>query len=134
MPTSTLDALASTTLNVADAIPLYESDEHSVYWIGSQSHDDEIACNTYLLVDEGEGYIFEPGGLSHFKDTFDKASSIIASFDISHILLSHQDPDVCASLPSWLQFNPDIKVVCSHLWERFMPHYMVYNINYLSMP
>jgi len=134
MAQSILETLSNTTLNVTDVIPLYESDQHSIYWIGSQSHDDEIACNTYLLVDEGEGYIFEPGGLSHFKSTFDKASSILASFDITHVLLSHQDPDVCASLPSWIQFNPDIKVVCSHLWERFMPHYMVYNIDYLCMP
>ncbi|MDX8395587.1 MAG: MBL fold metallo-hydrolase [Mariprofundaceae bacterium] len=129
-----LGTLNNNSLNSAEIIPLYESDNHSIYWIGTVVTDEEIPCNSYLLVDEGEGYIFEPGGLSHFKPTYDKVSSIISPFEVSHLLLSHQDPDVCASLPSWLQFNPDLKVVCPSLWNRFMPHYMVYNVQYLCVP
>ncbi|MDX8404392.1 MAG: hypothetical protein R8K54_08305 [Mariprofundaceae bacterium] len=133
MSGSVLATLNNESLDAKELIPLYESDNHSIYWIGTHGEDEEIRCNAYLLVDEGDGYIFEPGGLSHFKPTFDKVSSILSPFEITHLLLSHQDPDVCASLPSWLQFNPDLKIVCPHLWNRFMPHYMVYNVQYLSM-
>ncbi|MDX8388861.1 MAG: MBL fold metallo-hydrolase [Mariprofundaceae bacterium] len=133
MSENVLTTLKNGSLDKNDLIPLFESDNHSIYWIGTRTEEEELSCNAYLLIDEGEGYIFEPGGLSHFKPTYDKISSIMSPFDITHLLLSHQDPDVCASLPSWLQFNPDIKVVCPHLWNRFMPHYMVYDVQYLSM-
>lgn len=129
-----LKTIDNQSLNVNDVIPLYESDNHSIYWIGSVGEPEEIECNSYLLIDCGEAYIFEPGGLSHFQATFDKVSHKISPLELSHIFMSHQDPDVCASLPSWLQFNPDITIVCSHLWQRFLPHYMVYHAQYLAMP
>ncbi|MDQ6967584.1 MAG: MBL fold metallo-hydrolase [Mariprofundaceae bacterium] len=132
-----LKTIDNRSLNADDIIPLYESDTHSIYWIGSvekSEEPEEIECNSYLLVDCGEAYIFEPGGLSHFQGAFDKVCQKISPFEISHIFMSHQDPDVCASLPSWLQFNPDINIVCSHLWQRFLPHYMVYHAQYLAMP
>ncbi|MDQ6957123.1 MAG: hypothetical protein Q9M21_08000, partial [Mariprofundaceae bacterium] len=98
-----LKTIDNRSLSVDDIIPLYESDSHSIYWIGSVAEPEEIECNTYLMIDCGEAYIFEPGGLSHFQATFDKVSQKISPFDISHVFMSHQDPDVCASLPSWLQ-------------------------------
>jgi len=129
-----LTSLDNQTLSAEDVVPLFQSDNHSIYWIGAPGEDEEIPCNAYLLVDGDEGYILEPGGLSHFRPTADKVDEVFSTYNISHLLLSHQDPDVCSSLPSWLQFNPDMRVVCSRLWERFLPHYMAYNINYLEMP
>ncbi len=130
MGLSRLNAMQNAALNVQDAIALYESDKHSIYWIGSRDESEAIPCNSYLLIDEGEGYLFEPGGLSHFQPSFDKVSEKISPFDLSHVFLSHQDPDVCASLPSWLQFNPDMTIVCPDLWERFLPHYLVYGATF----
>jgi flavorubredoxin len=49
-------------------------------------------------------------------------------------MFSHQDPDVCASLPSWMEFNPGLKVVVPSLWVRFLPHYMAYNVQYVPVP
>ncbi|MFQ5485131.1 MAG: MBL fold metallo-hydrolase [Desulfobacterales bacterium] len=128
-----LAAIDNERIEAGDTIPLFESEQHSIYWVGSRLETEEIPCNTYLMVDEGEGYLFDPGGLSLFKPTYDKVESVLSAFEVGHILLSHQDPDVSASLPSWLEFNPDLAVVCSHLWNRFMPHYMAYNINYKNM-
>lgn len=134
MAGGTLNAIVNANLDVDGVIPLYESEEHSLYWIGSRGEGEEIRCNSYLLIDSGEAMIFEPGGLSHFQPTFDKVSELLSPFEITHMLVSHQDPDVCASLPSWLQFNPDIHIVCPKLWHRFMPHYMVYHANYQLVP
>lgn len=128
-----LTSLDNKALNAEDVILLYQSDDHSIYWIGAPDVDEEIPCNTYLMVDGDEGFILEPGGLSHFRPVADKVEEVFSAYNITHLLLSHQDPDVCASLPSWLQFNPDINVVCPHLWERFLPHYMAYNINFTEM-
>jgi len=133
MAMQTLAKLQDNMFNVDDVIPLYESEQHSIYWVGSRIVGEEIACHTYLLVDEGEGFLFEPGGLAYFQSIYDKVSEKISPFNLTHLLMSHQDPDVCASIPSWLQFNPDIQLICSELWDRFLPHYMVYGANFLSM-
>ena len=128
-----LRSLRNSDLKSSDVIALYESNHHSIYWVGSFGKDEEIQCNAYLLVDEGEGFIFEPGGASHFQPVLDKISEVISPYEVTHLLMSHQDPDVCGSLPYWQEFNPDLKVVCPALWERFLPHYMAYHVNYLSV-
>ncbi len=133
MGLSQLNAMHNASLNVDDAIPLYESENHSIYWVGCRDASEAIPCNSYLLVDEGEGYLFEPGGLSYFQPSFDKVSEKISPFELKYVFLSHQDPDVCASLPSWLQFNPDMTIVCPELWERFLPHYLVYDASFQCM-
>jgi len=129
-----LASINNKNLSAEDVILLHASDDHRIYWIGSRAEGEEIPCNTYLLIDADEGFILEPGGLSNFQPTVDKVDEVFSAYDITHLLISHQDPDVCASLPSWLQFNPDMNVVCPHLWERFLPHYRAYNMNFTGVP
>ena len=134
MAEGTLQRLENGALDAEGVIPLYLSDDHSLYWVGSFGEDEEIRCNSYLMIDGGQAWVFEPGGLAHFQPTFDKVSELISPFEITHMVVSHQAPDVCASLASWLQFNPDIQIVCPDLWHRFMPHFMVYHAQYQLVP
>jgi len=133
MPQKTLYQIQNQDVCIDDVVSLYESKQHSIYWVGARGEQEAIPCNSYLLIDEGEGYLFEPGGLGNFQATYDKVSEKISPFNVTHLLMSHQDPDVCASIPSWLQFNPDMTLVYSELWQRFLAHYMIYHANTLSM-
>lgn len=133
MQTDCLTTLTNRACDITKAIPLYQSPDHQIYWVGTLTRGEEIECNSYLLVDRGEGYLFEPGGFDRFQPTLDKINSVLSAQSITHLLFSHQDPDVCASLAAWLEFNPQITVVCSALWKRFMPHYMAYNATYQPM-
>ncbi|MER3424445.1 MAG: MBL fold metallo-hydrolase [Nitrospiraceae bacterium] len=133
MQNDCLSKLNNRDLNVSKAIPLYLTPDHQVYWVGTLTKGEEIECNSYLIVDRGEGYLLEAGGYDRFSPTLEKVNSVSSAQSLTHLLFSHQDPDVCASITGWLEFNPSLIVVCPSLWRRFMPHYMAYNVNYKAM-
>lgn len=127
----------STLTNHTDwskAVTLYDDPQHQIHWVGAVTGGEEVECNAYLLVDGGEGYLIEPGGYDRFGPVQEKVSQVSSASALTHLLFSHQDPDVCASLPSWMEFNKDLKAVVPHLWIRFLPHYMAYNVSYIPVP
>lgn len=128
-----VSTLSNVGLDDTKAIPLYQAPDHQVYWVGTVTGGEEVECNAYLLVDQGEGYLMEPGGYDRFVPVQEKVNSVFSAQSLTHLLFSHQDPDVCASISSWLEFNPRLSVVCPSLWQRFMPHYMAYNVKYQLM-
>lgn len=133
MSSDLLAKLQNRDIDATKTVPLYDSKGHQVYWVGAITQGEEIECNSYLVVDRGKGYLLEPGGYDRFTPVSEKVNSVFPAQSITHLLFSHQDPDVCASISSWLEYNPGITVVCPSLWQRFMPHYMAYNVKYQPM-
>lgn len=123
MATSPLFDLTSANVNPDQPILLYDGDDHKIYWVGVHSAGEEIECNSYLIVDGGAGYLLEPGGFDRFGPVFKKVCYLISPSAVSHMYFSHQDPDICASFPSWIKWNENIQMIVSSLWTRFMPHY-----------
>ncbi len=128
-----LPGLTNEGVDYSRAVALYQDSQHQIYWVGVHTGGEEIECNAYLLVDGGEGYLIEAGGYDRFTPVLDKVNEVCSASAITHLLFSHQDPDVCASLPSWMEFNKDLKVIVPALWIRFLPHYMAYNVSYLAV-
>jgi len=81
-----------------------------------------FSFNQYLIVDAGEGVLLDPGGYHVFERVFDNTLERIHPDHITRLFLSHQDPDITASLVSWLEVKPGVEVVLSRLWERFIMH------------
>ncbi|MDQ6964053.1 MAG: MBL fold metallo-hydrolase [Mariprofundales bacterium] len=120
------DDLQSSELSTEDAILLHDVPSHQVYWVGGAEMGESIPCNSWLIIDQDEGLLLEPGGHNHYHRVVNKVDSIFLSQGITHLICSHQDPDICASLASWVSHNPSMKVVTPHLWQRFLPHYMAH--------
>lgn len=140
MPKLPLLELTNATVDPTQPILLYDGDSHKVYWVGAHSTGEEIECNSYLIIDEGAGYLLEPGGFDRFAPVFKKVCYLMSPSAISHLYFSHQDPDICASFPSWVKWNEDIQLIISSLWQRFMPHYesrdvtgKSYRLNYIPV-
>ena len=138
-----LSGLTNSGVDFSKAVPLFQDSQHQVYWVGTHTGGEEIECNTYLLVDGGEGFLLEPGGYDRFVPVLGKVTQVVSISAITHLLFSHQDPDICASLPHWMRANfAKMKVVVPALWTRFMPHYMAYDmtalmadkLSYIPMP
>lgn len=72
-----------------------------IWWVGIVNKDTPFKCHAYLLYDGEEAVLFEPGPLANFPSIFQKVIQIIPLQSIRYIVLSHQDPDVCGSLPAW---------------------------------
>ena len=67
-----------------------------IYWVGYNT-ESIFRCNPYLIVDGDEAVLIDPGSSVDFFAVRSKVASIISLDKIKHIILHHQDPDLCGS-------------------------------------
>lgn len=84
-----------------------------VYWVGFYDEKANFHCNPYLLVDDNEAILIDPGSIPHFPVVARKVFSLVQPKQITKIILHHQDPDLCASVPIFedLIGRSDMKLV-----------------------
>jgi flavorubredoxin len=88
-----------------------------------ETHEDSfLSVNQYLIIEDGEGLLIDPGSESIFDELYDGVSEFITPSQIKYIFLSHQDPDVSGSIAQWA-VTTQAKFLMSGLWVRFMSHY-----------
>ncbi len=124
-----LFGMTNNGIDYSRAVPLFDDPQHQIYWVGVHTGGEEIECNSYLVVDGGEGFLLEPGGYDRYLPILQKVNQVSSAMAVTHLLFSHQDPDICASLPHWMRTGGmKMKVVVPAQWTRFMPHYMAYDM------
>jgi len=104
---------------------LFDDGEHKcvMFSFDDESHEDSfLSVNQYLIVQNGKGVLIDPGSEAIFDELYDAVSEFVEISDIKFIFLSHQDPDVSASIGQWASVTP-AKFIMSALWVRFMSHY-----------
>ena len=69
-----------------------------VYWVGTYDSSDPFQCNAYLILIHGKGIIIDPGSVLYFDNFVQKVSEIVEFKAITHIIVQHQDPDVCGNI------------------------------------
>lgn len=108
-----------------DPVEISHGDHHQFIWLGSGDPDTEkgVASNQYAIIDSGEAMLLDPGGYHVFDRVFANVTRLAKPDQITRALLSHQDPDVVASIVSWLEVQPRMKLYMSVLWDRFLPHF-----------
>lgn len=108
-----------------DTVEISAADQHQFVWLGSGDPEVEkgIASNQYAIIDAGEAMLLDPGGYHCFERVFTNVTRLVKPEKITRALLSHQDPDVVASIISWLEVQPRMKLYLSALWDRFLPHF-----------
>lgn len=82
-----------------------------------------IDTNEYLVVNNGQGLLPDPGGVEIFPPFVSALTRVIKIQDIKIIFASHQDPDIVSSLPFWTGLNDEIEVYCPWVWGQFIPHF-----------
>ncbi|MGR9044263.1 MAG: MBL fold metallo-hydrolase [Gammaproteobacteria bacterium] len=70
-----------------------------IYWVGFCDQKAQLHCNPYLLIDGDEAVLFDPGSVPEFPIIMRKIIDLISPDKISLVVVTHQDPDVCANLP-----------------------------------
>lgn len=80
--------------NINESIPI----TRDIFWVGFFEKSSKLHCNPYLLIDEDEAVIFDPGSIPDFPVIMRKIIDLINPNSISLIVVSHQDPDVCGNL------------------------------------
>ncbi|MCP5245232.1 MAG: MBL fold metallo-hydrolase [Burkholderiales bacterium] len=69
-----------------------------IYWIGFSEKLTRLHCNPYLLIEEDEAILFDPGSIPDFPVIMRKVIDLVNPNKISLVVVSHQDPDVCGNL------------------------------------
>ncbi len=69
-----------------------------VYWVGRNDPDTQLHCNSYLLVDEQDVVLIDPGSIPDFHVVMRKVLDVVSPEQITVVVASHQDPDVCGNL------------------------------------
>lgn len=84
-------------------------------------------CNTYVIIEEDEVVLIEPGSIIHFPETARKIMSVCDIKKTNYIILSHQDPDVGSATPVFESIiqNPALKIVTRKWNANFIYFYGV---------
>lgn len=113
-------------------ILLFEEGNHRIYWLGI---DEETAfrCNVFMICDEDEYIIVDPGNRAYFEVVKNRVSQITDPKNIASLILCHQDPDVGASMVDWIEFNKDITIVSSGRTNVLLPHYGISDYKFFDI-
>lgn len=104
---------------------LYDDGTHKcvMFSFDDESHEDSfLSVNQFLIVQNGEGILVDPGSEAIFDELYDAVSEHVPIANIKFIFFSHQDPDVAGSIGQW-SISTSAKFIMSSLWVRFMSHY-----------
>ena len=116
---------------------LFDDGTHKciMFSFDDESHEDSfLSVNQYLIVQNGEGILIDPGSEVVFDDLYDAVSKHLAIENLKFVFFSHQDPDVSGSITQW-GITTQAQFVMSELWVRFMSHYGVSELaRIISLP
>jgi len=101
---------------------LYQTPEHQNVLLEDQDVGEAVQANHHLVVHNGKGLILDPGGHKVYRKVLSDTTALLSKGALQTIFLSHQDPDIVASVNGWL-LTTDATAYCSDLWIRFVPHF-----------
>ncbi len=107
---------------------LYDDGTHKFIWLGWEEKEEEelVHVNQFLVMDQDEGAVLDPGGIHVFPRIVGNISRYIEVDRLKHLFFTHQDPDVCSGIAMWLSITP-AKVYISKWWVRFLPHFGIFD-------
>ncbi len=100
---------------------------NKIYWIGSYIENDPFQCHAYLIKNDDESILIDPGSMLEFESLIAKTRTIIDLKDIKYIILHHQDPDLAASVPviEKLIDRDDLQIVTHSRITVLLKHYLI---------
>lgn len=94
-----------------------------IYWVGGSDQDGGLHCNPYLIVDGDEAVLIDPGSVLDFESVYANVCSIVPLEKIKYVVLHHQDPDLCASVPLFEQKGANFKIVTHWRTQTLVKYY-----------
>jgi flavorubredoxin len=92
-----------------------------------------IDTNQYMVLANGRALLMDPGGIELFAPMLSSVLRHASVEQITDLFASHQDPDIISSLGLWDQALPNAKLHSPWLWEGFIRHFGMHNIEYVPI-
>lgn len=104
-----------------------------IYWVGFEELESHLHCNPYILIDDEEVVLFDPGSIPDFPSIMRKILDVVNPQTISLIVASHQDPDVCGNIAivEDVIANPELKFAVHSNTGRLTDHYGINSPSYI---
>ncbi len=96
--------------------------------------DKIIDTNQYLIRVGNRSLLMDPGGIELFAPMLAAILREIPLEELTDLFASHQDPDIISSLGLWDQALPKAVLHAPWLWEGFIRHFGMNNIEYDAVP
>lgn len=93
-----------------------------------------IDTNQYMVKTKDRALLMDPGGIEIFSSMLGSVLHHVPVEQITDLFASHQDPDIISSLGLWDQALPKAKLYAPWLWEGFIRHFGLHNIEYKPIP
>ena len=108
-------------------IQIYEG----VYWVGTRDVEGGLNCNPYLLVEEDEAILFDPGSALDIEEVCRNILDIIPLEKIKYVVLHHQDPDFCSGVPFLEKQGGNFKIITHWRTQNLVRYYGIKSDYYL---
>lgn len=92
-----------------------------------------IDTNQYMVVDGDRAFLMDPGGIEVFAPMLGAVLNHVNVKHITDLFASHQDPDIISSLGLWDQALPHARLHAPWIWEGFIRHFGMNNIEYVGI-
>ncbi len=104
------------------ATVLFDNGLHQCVCFHDLLDEAAIQINQFVIVDNGQGLLIDPGGNMAYKRLFTQINQYVATANIQYVFASHADPDVISCLNGLLLMT-DATVMIAEEWVRFLPHF-----------
>lgn len=101
---------------------LYDTPEHRNIMLEDLEIGHAVQANQHVIVANGEALLLDPGGPKTFRHAYPELLMHLKKAKLTHLFLSHQDPDIVAAINAWLT-QTNARAYLSKLWVRFVPHF-----------
>ncbi len=97
-----------------------------IYWIGMYLENDPFQCHPYFINNGDESILIDPGSMLEFDAVVKKVTSMTHISNIKYIILHHQDPDLCASVPDLEKLinRSDLQIITHSRMTPLIKHYL----------
>jgi len=100
---------------------LFSNGHHKCIAFSDLVTGEGVQSNQFLIINGDTTMVLDPGGQLTFSGLTLALRDYIDPKNLTYLFASHQDPDIIASLESWVT-RTDSTIICSELWTRFFPH------------
>ena len=96
-----------------------------IFWVGRHAPELSLHCNPYLLIEDEETVLIDPGSIPDFPVVMRKIIDVVNPQSIGLIIASHQDPDVCSNLAvvEDVVERPGLQIAAHGATHRLIRHY-----------
>ena len=102
------------------SLNLFASGTHRNVLLPDQDAGKGVQSNQHLIIHGKSAMLLDPGGAKLYTKVLAAVGKETPGIRLTHLFLSHQDPDIVASLNGWLMTS-NARAYCSALWRRFIP-------------